>query len=108
VYRCRDDRFVSVGCIEGKFYAEWVDRLRRAGGDSKLCDQLAEEQLNVDRWIEFKVAVGNIYLTKTRDEWTEVFAGSEACCAPVYDASELKATGNKYLGYPNRPFLING
>ena len=31
-----------------------------------------------------------IFLTKTRDEWAEIFRGSDACFAPVLNAEERK------------------
>jgi alpha-methylacyl-CoA racemase len=31
--------------------------------------------------------------SKTRDEWTRIFIGTDACCVPVLDASEIDAEG---------------
>lgn len=107
VYRCKDDRYISVGCIEAKFYQDWVNLLQEAGVDATLCAQLRDEQLNVERWIEFKGSLQKVFLSRTRDDWAQIFEGSEACCSPVYDPEELKQVGNKYLGYPNRPFIIS-
>jgi len=46
-------------------------------------------------------------LQRNRDDWAKIFEGSEACCSPVYYPEEMKSVGNKYLGYPDRPFIID-
>ena len=39
------------------------------------------------------------FLTKTRDEWTEVFKDLDACCEPILDMTEAdKHEHNKALG----------
>lgn len=30
-YQCKCGRYMSVGCLEEKFYAEWIEGLRRGG-----------------------------------------------------------------------------
>ncbi|MGH3441562.1 MAG: CaiB/BaiF CoA transferase family protein [Nitriliruptorales bacterium] len=79
-YAAADGGFVAVGCLEPEFYAEFLDRL----------DLDPEEwpQFDTARWPEQKRRLAEIFATRTRDEWAEVFAGSDACVAPVLSLTE--------------------
>ena len=81
-YRTKDDQYVVVAPIEGRFYNELLDRL-------EISDpELRKQQHNQDRWPEFADKLQDIFLTKTRDEWCEIFDGSDACFAPVLGLTE--------------------
>ena len=75
-YKTKDDKFVSVGPIEPQFYALLVEKMG-------LDEELFAEQENTARWPEMKVAMQDVFLTKTRDEWCELLEGTDACFAPV-------------------------
>ena len=81
-YRTRDDQYVVVAPLEGRFYSELLDRLEISDPD------LHTQQHNRDRWPEFADKLQEIFLTRTRDEWCEIFAGSDACLAPVLSLTE--------------------
>ena len=81
-YRTKDDQYVVVAPIEGRFYSELLDRLEISDPD------LRTQQHNRDCWPEFAGRLQEIFLTKTRDEWCEIFAGSDACFAPVLSLTE--------------------
>ena len=81
-YRTKDDQYVVVAPIEGRFYSELLDGLEVSDPD------LRAQQHNQDRWPEFADRLQKIFLTKTRDEWCEIFAGSDACFAPVLSLTE--------------------
>ena len=81
-YRTKDDQYVVVAPIEGRFYSELLDRLEISDPD------LRTQQHNQDRWPEFAGRLQEIFLTKTRDEWCEIFDGSDACFAPVLSLTE--------------------
>jgi len=49
---------------------------------------LAGGQLNIELWPEFTDRFAKVFRTKTRDEWVRVFAGSDACFAPVLSLRE--------------------
>ncbi len=81
-YRTKDDQYVVVAPIEGRFYSELLDRL-------EISDpELRKQQHNQDRWPEFADKLQDIFLTRTRDEWCEIFDGSDACFAPVLGLTE--------------------
>lgn len=82
-YRCKDGKYLSVGAIEPQFYAE----LRRLAGWS---DECFEQQHNEARWPEMNVRAEQIMRERTRDEWAAIFAGSDACVAPVLELRESR------------------
>lgn len=79
-YATADGGFIAVGCLEPQFYAEFLDRL-----------ELAPEQwpqFDRTRWPEQKAALAELFASEPRDHWEEVFAGSDACVAPVLALDE--------------------
>ena len=81
VYETSDGRWVSIGSLEPQFYASLLERLGLAGEDLPA-------QMDATHWPAFKERLTATFKTKTRDEWCEVFEGSDACFAPVLSMSE--------------------
>lgn len=81
VYETADGKFVSVAPLEPRFYAEFVER---AGLDENEFG----EQGGPEQWPHIRSRLEEIIGTKTRDEWCEIFDGSDACVAPVLDFVE--------------------
>jgi alpha-methylacyl-CoA racemase len=81
VYRTADDRYLSVGAIEPKFYAELL------GGLGIDPDALGP-QWDKDRWPSNKKAVAATVATRTLDEWSAIFDGTDACVCPVLTPEE--------------------
>ena len=77
VYETADGQWMAAGGIERQFYAALLEGLGLAGDDS-LPDQQSRED-----WPAMKERFAAIFKTKTRDEWTAVFEGTDACVAPV-------------------------
>jgi alpha-methylacyl-CoA racemase len=86
VYETADGRYVSVGAIEPRFYAE----LRRVLG---LTGPEWDRQNDRASWPSLKERLAAIFRTKTRDEWCRVFAEekADACFAPVLSPGEAPA-----------------
>jgi alpha-methylacyl-CoA racemase len=76
VYDTSDGKWFSVGAIEAQFYAELVKVLGLDG------DELPAQN-DREHWPAMKERFAAIFRTRTRDEWTEAFAGRDACGAPV-------------------------
>jgi alpha-methylacyl-CoA racemase len=72
-YRTSDDQFMSVGCIEPHFYAEFLAKLGLTDDDLPQFDDFDE----------LKQKVGEIFRGRTREDWCRVFDGSDACVTPV-------------------------
>ena len=83
-YETRDGRHVAVGAIEAKFYAELLARL---GLDAAL----AKTQHDRATWPALRATLAARFREKTRDEWSDVFAGADACVAPVLTFAESRA-----------------
>jgi alpha-methylacyl-CoA racemase len=84
VYTCADGREIAVGALEPQFYAE----LLRLSGMDDGGEVAADRRLDPTGWPAAKQRWAELFATRTRDEWAEVFAGSDACVAPVLDWDE--------------------
>ncbi len=82
-YETADGRYMAVGALEGKFYAEF---LRLLG-----LDDLAPARKDWTRWGELRERIAAAFKSRTRAEWTAVFADSDACVAPVLSLREAPA-----------------
>jgi len=80
-YETKDAKYVAIGAIEAKFFAELVARLGLEG---------LPPQNERARWPEMRTAFERTFRTRTRDEWCGVFEGSDACFAPVLTFSEAR------------------
>jgi len=83
VYETRDGKYVSIGSIEAKFYADLLSRLNLRSED-------LPGQYERVRWPELREAFARAFKKKTRDEWSAIFEGSDACFAPVLSFSEAR------------------
>ncbi|GLH95467.1 CoA transferase [Phytohabitans aurantiacus] len=81
VYETADGTFLAVGPLERRFYAEFAELLG-------LDPHTAPAQLDVASWPRLRALIGARVATRTRDEWIEVFEGSDACVAPVLTLAE--------------------
>ncbi len=71
VYETADGRYMAVGPIEPQFLAELLDRL-----GLPAADRTADPE-------RLRAALSAAFAGRTRQQWTEIFAGSDACVAPV-------------------------
>ncbi|MFG2602943.1 CaiB/BaiF CoA transferase family protein [Streptomyces sp. NPDC048514] len=79
-YETADGRYMAVGALEGRFYEEFLHLLG--------LDDLAGARRDWTRWGELRERIASRFASRTRDEWTAVFEGSDACVAPVLSLSE--------------------
>lgn len=84
-YETLDGQHVAVGALESRFYdqllaglgvdaSDWPDRRDRSA------------------WPELRERIAACFRTRTRDEWTARFAGSDACVSPVLTLDEAAVT----------------
>ena len=81
-YRTKDDQYIVLAALEGRFYEELLDKLEIEDPD------LREQQLEPKRWPEFRQKLQDIFIAKTRDEWCEIFAEGDTCFTPVLSLDE--------------------
>ena len=96
-YETRDGRYVAIGAIEPKFYAELMERLQLAG-------EALPAQDDRTGWPALRARFAQIFRTKTRDEWCRVFEESDACFAPVLTFAE--ATRHPHLMARNAHVVV--
>ena len=46
------------------------------------------EQMNKEKWNEYKAEFKKVFLSKTRDEWCGIMEGTDICFAPVLSMDE--------------------
>jgi alpha-methylacyl-CoA racemase len=81
-YETSDGKFMAVGAIEGRFYKELLDGLGLEPGDLPA-------QNDASQWPSMTKRFREIFRGKTRDEWTRIFEGRDACVAPVLGLDEV-------------------
>lgn len=81
-YETADGKWISIGSIEPKFYAE----LRALTGlDS---DPDFDAQLDQARWPLLKQKMAALFRSRTRDQWCALLEYSDVCFAPVLSLAE--------------------
>jgi alpha-methylacyl-CoA racemase len=81
-YEAADGKYMAVGAIEGRFYAELLEGLG-------LDPSSLPSQNDHTHWPEMTNRFDQVFRTKTRDEWAAVFEGKDACVAPVLELNEV-------------------
>ncbi len=80
IYRCRDDKFISVGAIEPQF---WRNLCHLVG-----LERYSDRQLDDDAQPEITAALIEVFSTKDRDEWVALLGPADTCVAPVNSVAE--------------------
>jgi alpha-methylacyl-CoA racemase len=88
-YRTKDGKYVAVGALEAKFYAALLAGLglgpqAGAGADGEPLPHQYDEP----GWPVLREKFTATFASKTRDEWEQVFAGTDACVSPVLSPAE--------------------
>jgi crotonobetainyl-CoA:carnitine CoA-transferase CaiB-like acyl-CoA transferase len=76
VYKTKDNKFISVGIIEAKFWREFCKGLNR---EDLITNQFT---LGEDREKVFK-EIQKEFLKKTQEDWMKIFIHLDACVMPV-------------------------
>lgn len=87
-YETSDGGYMAVGALEQQFYDTFTELLG-------IKDR-APARKDLDRWGELREAVAARFKSRTREEWTAVFEGTDACVAPVLSLREA----------PHHPHLV--
>jgi len=87
-YRTLDGRWLAVGCLEPRFFAEFADVI---GLDAAYL----ERQYDPACWEQMRTDIVRIIATRTRDAWCATFGDGDACVAPVLTMDE--APGHEHL-----------
>ncbi|XP_045216653.1 alpha-methylacyl-CoA racemase-like [Mercenaria mercenaria] len=79
-YKTKDEKYVSIGPLEPQFYAALLKGL---GLSEDEMPQHTDADIMEKRFAE-------IFLTKTREEWTKTFENLDACFAPILEMDEAQ------------------
>jgi len=81
-YRTADDKFIAVGPLEPQFYEALLERLGLKG------DPAFSQREDKSTWSAARAQLEIIFGGLTRDQWCELFEGTDACFAPVLTMGE--------------------
>jgi alpha-methylacyl-CoA racemase len=74
-YRTADDRFLTVGALEAKFYSLLLQAL--------ALDEADWPQWDRERWPALNALLEERFAQRTLGQWRDALEGSDACFAPV-------------------------
>lgn len=77
IYKCKDNRYLSVASLEPQFYQEFLSLIDRL--------DLIDQELSQD---ELKSELAAVIETKSLAQWREIFEESNCCVSPVNTISE--------------------
>ena len=83
-YRTADGGYVAVGALEPQFYAALLAGLG-------LADASLPAQHDRSGWPILRERFAVVFASRSRDEWSATFAGTDACVAPVLALVEAAA-----------------
>nr|WP_280295721.1 CaiB/BaiF CoA-transferase family protein [Nocardia abscessus] len=86
-YECADGKFVAVGALEPQFYRELIRGL------TLDMDALPDRD-DPAQWPALRSIFTEQFRRRSRDEWTAVFEGTDACVSPVLDFDEAEHHGH--------------
>jgi alpha-methylacyl-CoA racemase len=82
-YRTADERFVTIGSLEGKFYSQLLAALE--------LDEHEWPQWDRTRWPQLRARLQEVFATRTMEEWSEALEGTDVCFAPALRIEEAHA-----------------
>ena len=98
-YETADGRWLAVGSIEAKFFANLCAALG--------CKELAADQYEESAQPRLRAALAEAFARRTREEWVELLADADTCVAPVLDVAEVVAdpqfTARQVVGMASHP-----
>lgn len=99
VYETKDGKHFSLGAIEPQFYAELLQRMGIDDADFKA-------QSDREGWPKLQKKLEAIFKTKTRDEWSKLLEGTDACAMAVQTLDE--APDHPHLAFRKTFVEYNG
>jgi alpha-methylacyl-CoA racemase len=98
-YETSDGKYMAVGAIEPQFFAQLLSGLGLPADEVPY-------QLDRDRFPEMLKIFTERFATKSRAEWSAIFAGTDACVTPVLTWTE--AAANEHLTARSTVVHANG
>ena len=83
-YRCSDGKYISVQCLEPKFYKQFLKIL------SVDKNPLMQTQYDSSQWKMQTEFLGDIFQENPQSYWTDLFSDLDACVAPILTPEEAE------------------
>jgi alpha-methylacyl-CoA racemase len=80
-YECADGRYVAVGALEPEFFAEMLTIL-------DIDPETVGPQRDQSSWPAMRAVLSAKFAQRSRDDWSAVFANTDACVTPVLSMAE--------------------
>jgi alpha-methylacyl-CoA racemase len=81
IYRTADDRFVTLGVVEEKFWCDFCEAVARLDWIARQWEPVPQHALIAE--------IAALFRSRTRDEWDALLADRETCYHAVLDFDEL-------------------
>lgn len=86
-YETKDGKYISVGSLEPQFYELLMKQAELDRSVFAEYGQMMPKD-GPKEWPRLKGELAKVIKTKTRDEWSAIMEGTDACVAPVLTMSE--------------------
>jgi len=83
-YPTADNKWISVQCLEPKFYAEFLEKMGLTE------DEVFASQMNQSAWSRMRKELKKRFSKHPLEYWQDLFEGSDACVEPVFTPEESK------------------
>ena len=80
VYKTKDNQYVSLGALEQKFWEQFCATIGR--------EDLRDGYLKEERQAYLKEELKQMFASKEKDEWVNLFADKDCCLEPVKSVKE--------------------
>ena len=80
-YETKDGRYLAVGALEAKFFAELAGRI---GLEADFVARQNDRAI----WPEMRARLAAIFAARSRDEWAKLLEGTDCCVTAVPDLDE--------------------
>ena len=80
-YEAADGRFIAVGAIEPKFFANLCNALGCAKWIEHQYDDAVQDEIRAD--------IATAFARRDRDTWVDELAGADTCVAPILEPAEV-------------------
>ena len=86
-YETRDNKFVAVCALETEFFAQLLEAL-------SIDDIDPADQYDTAQWAAHHAVLERVFGSRTRDEWSRLLGGVDACVTPVLTLNEAAEHGH--------------
>lgn len=82
VYPTKDERYMSLGALEPKFWKNFCEAIGRR-------DLIPKQFVEGDKRVRIIEEVQNLFNARTQKEWIDFFREVDACCEPILTLEEV-------------------